>query len=262
LESKKTITELLDPRDLPADLYAELIRSPGSIHYDAGKIYLLAAQKVISFPDNAAGRELAETLRSNQSGADSSDSVKTDAFFRLLTGGTSPSDPIPDALRASRSRAVVVFRSGSPAETDFFQIFSGIAPVEEKDKIVRMDFYTVALIKDLQEQTAEELVDFCEAVIETMESEGIDKVKAGVGSIVSEPQALHDSYIRALRAIDLSGKYHLHGSVSVYDRLQLEQMLDCISPEAKAQMKSQLFSDPSVLSPELKETVAVFFKTI
>ena len=108
MESKKTITELLDPRDLPADLYAELIRSPGSIHYDAGKIYLLAAQKVISFPDNAAGRELAETLRSDQSGADSSNSVKTDAFFRLLTGGTSPSDPIPDALRASRSRAVVV----------------------------------------------------------------------------------------------------------------------------------------------------------
>ena len=175
--------------------------------------------------------------------------------------------PDQDVLKKNRidlnePRRVIAFRCFVPMEKDLLSVFRDIAPMEPGDIMIPADFHTVAFIKEQKMHSKDELTDYAEAVIGTMESEGITGIKAGIGNEASGPESLRDSLREGLGAISGGMKYHSRDNVYVFEDQMLDRILDSIPRDARTEIRKSLFrSGPSgSLSDEMLETVRVFFQ--
>ena len=64
---------------------------------------------------------------------------------------------------------------------DLYTVFTSIAPIEKSDIVFPVDYQSAVLIRETDRQEAEDLIDFTDAVIGSMEGEGITGIKAGIG---------------------------------------------------------------------------------
>ena len=254
----------------PDELPDEIRYSPGSgnerIVRKDGKIYLmLDTQKIIRCSDNIAGNELIYDLNLACRGDISRMTEREKMFYRILN------DPecIPDAdsLRKHRidpdtHRCIAVFRSFGPIEKELVSVIRDIAPLEKSDILIPIDYRTVAFVRDLKMQSTDELKDYSEAVIGTMESEGITGIKAGIGSESDGIETLGKSYRDGMDALSVGMKTHPRSSVYLYTSQMLDRILDCIPEEGKQQIRKELFhrASDSILSGEMLETIRVFFQ--
>ena len=231
-----------------------------------GRIYLSLGNTVVSCPDCPAGREITYSLLVSCGQKTSGMSGKEAVFSRiLLDAGFLPDQ---DTFRKNRidpdaMRRVVVFRSYASLEKDLASFFIDIVPMETGDIVIPVDFHTVAFIKEMKIQTEDELKEFTEAVIGTMESEGITGVNAGIGDETSDPAGLRDSFQQGNDALSTGRKYHSRDHVFLYSGQILERILDSIPGKTRTEMTEKLFGNGSRtggLSDEMLETVRVFFQ--
>ena len=252
------------PEDLPDEIRLRLICEPQKTVKENGQIFLLIDQTVICMQDNYPGNELAYAINKRNILTEKLRDT-AEVFLKLLN------DPNyhPDSALLKQScisntgrRCTAVFRAYSPIEKDLYSIISSMAPVEKGDAIVPIDYQTSAFVKDLEGQTEDELTEFIEAVIGTMETEGITDVRAGIGTVFSDLSGIRNSCDRALEALCLGIKYHRQDRVYVYGKQTLEKIVDCIPDEQKNSLLESFFRQGSVnaLSAEMLETVRVFFQ--
>ena len=258
-------TTICHTDDLSEDIRKKLKETPGQVCYTEDSIYLQLDRKVWRFQNDPAGKELAfavHRLRSgNQQAADGTaelyDKILNDVHYR----------PDPSALKQyginpDRKRCAVVFRSYSPLENDLCSIIVTMVPMETADTAIPLDYQTALYIKDQEGCPEEEMKEFTEAVIGTMESEGITDIRAGISRGCAGIDGIRTGYDEAMKALELGVRYHSDGHVFVYSEQMLERIVDAI-PEQKKEMLRQAFfgSCPSnTLSDEMIETVRVFFR--
>ena len=100
----------------------------------------------------------------------------TEVFEKILIETNYQPDSITlrtYGVKPDSRRCAAVLRAFSPIETDLCSIISSMAPIERNDAIISMDYQTAVYIKDLDYQSIEEMQEFVEAMIGTMETEGI-----------------------------------------------------------------------------------------
>ena len=264
MSGKKVMTEILRTDELPVELYQSILSSPDHLFRADGRIYLAAEQKIIILPDDPDGNDLLYSLIRQRS-VNHAPGQTEDVFLRIMN------DPcfIPEqaVLRKFRidpdaCRYVIVFQAFSSLEKDLYTSFSAIAPIEKEDTVLQTGFDCVVLIRNPDFPDQDEIIDFTDAVIGTMESEGITGIKAGIGRPADGIHMLRNSYLDAQSALSLGIRYHRSDTLYLFDNLMLERILDSIPEEKKKEIR-EFFSEHNSAYPihdEMLETVRIFFQ--
>ena len=260
---KQFNAEIIPVNDLPGDLQYALSASPDNTVRKDGFLYLQTGGNAAVFPDDPDIKDFLQSV--TQRGIRKEKPVNTESLFRLLL---TDNEFNPDhtlyrecGTRYDRKRCVVVFRSSGLPGKDLFTILAGIAPVDESDILFPTDYQSAVLIRETEGQEPEDLIDFTDAVIGSMEGEGIPGIKAGIGRDAEDAGKLRESYLNALNALSVGSAYHPQDSVYVYEKQTLERIVDSIPAEAKRRIRNEFrhISAGDALNDEILETVRVFF---
>ena len=263
MAGKKVITEIIGIDELPDGLRRSLMISPEHCVTSDGSVYVIREQNVVILPDNQDGHDFLRLMKSDQALPASDPENREGIFSRLLD------DPEykPDvrllrkyAVNPDIKRCAVLFRAYHPAEKDFLQMFRDIAPLEKKDIILCTGRYDVLLIREISDTDEEDLTDYADALIGTMESEGIPGIKAGIGQAAEDIYSFRNSFLQASGALTTGIQYHRNESVFVYGRLTFERILESIPQEKQKEIIRMIFPENAQpISEEILETVRVFF---
>lgn len=259
-------TQVCGTDDLSEEIRRQLADAPDHICCSDKWIYLLLDQIIFRLPNDPAGKALAYAVARRQSGALlAKPGSAAELYEKILNDEQYKPDPAlmkQFGFGTNIRQSALVFRSYSPLNRDLCSVIRSMAPLEASDILVPLDYQTVLYIKNPGEQTEEEIKEFTEALIGTMESEGIVDIRAGIGGVYTGADGIRTAYSEAMQALELGRRYHPGDHVSVYSEQTLERIVDAIPEEKKNSLTKAFFRDgPSGgLSEEMIETVRVFFR--
>lgn len=265
MEGRKTITEIFYPEDLPEEIRSEIEKSKDRMFRHDGRIYLRTSRQVLCCEDNDAGEELIREIVSAGKGSAAGTHDKKAVLRNVLTDP----DYLPDGTLLKKYRietgaeaTVTVFRSEIHREKDLSSDFSMMVPLEDDDLIVPIDSRNVALIRKAGYSVTDDMKEFAEAVLGTLEGEGIIGISAGIGCVHSGLEGLRKSFTEANEALSTGRKFSGKDHVFSYKEITLERILNCIPKERAAEIRREypnICSDDG-LTDEIRETVSVFFR--
>lgn len=265
MEKQIIQTQVCRPEDVSSEIRDRLSSAPDHIFISGDNIYLQIEQKVICVPNNPAGNELAcAIIRKDTEPLSGPKNIQEfyTRVFRDPDYHPNPSLFRKFRIRQKGKRGIAVFQSISTHERDLCSIVSDMAPTEAGDAVIPIDYRTAVLIKDLEGQSCEEMLEFIEAVTGTMETEGIADIRAGIGREYNDISEIRARYLEAYGALELGMRYHRQDRVFIYEKQTLERIVDSIPEEKKREIAEAFFGSPPVngLSDEMLETVRVFFR--
>lgn len=251
--------------DLSEEIRQKLAASPDHTCVDKKYIYLMLDRSVCRLANDPAGKAFIYAVIRRRNSSLSKPGSAAEIYGKILEDPHFR--PEPSALKQFRinpesKHSVLIFRSYSPLEKDLCSVISSMAPMEADDVLVPIDYQTVLFVKDPAGQTAEEIKEFTEALIGTMEAEGIVDIRAGIGGAYAGADGIRKSYAEALQALETGKRFHPQDHVSVYAEQTLERIVDAIPEEKKNSLREAFFGNgqSNRLSEEMIETVRVFFR--
>ena len=262
---RKTTAEIFNPDELPKEILQELKNNAGSVCRSGGKLYILTDGKVFCCNDDPAGNELFSSLTGNPPGKDKKPGSREELYRRILTDQGYVPDPETlkqYRLQPNRQGCAVIYRSVTGQEKDLFDLLRQMIPLEKKDILIPAGFRTAAFIREDDPIVPEELREYTEAVIGSMESEGIIGIKAGIGSLFNDPESLRASFRNAEKALNIGILYHERNSVFEYTGQKFERIMESIPKEKLDEIRGECRNGETdwALSDEMLETVRVFFR--
>ena len=135
-------------------------------------------------------------------------------------------------------------------------------PARESDILVPLDRHSAAYIVDLSNMDEwEDLLEYANAIQESMMSEAGCSLRIGVGGLASDLSGLHHSYEQARQALKLGQVFLPQQSVWDYQRMLLPRFLSELSPQVAAKYHYSLFNADTakLFTDEILETIAMFF---
>ena len=265
MSGRAVMTEIFSPEDVPAQVRSGIEQCRGQFFRHEGRIYLMLDRHILSCEDSKEGEELFSCILANRQGRQETPENKTEFLKRILTD----KEYIPDPALVKKYRinpdthgTVMLFRSSVKHDKELIAVFSSMVPLESGDITVPIDHMTVAFIRKTDHSVSDELKEYSEAVIGTMESEGITGIKAGIGCPHRGFDGLRKSFGEADEALSVGMQFHGKDCVFSYTGQTLERILNCIPREKAADILEEypeIFS-PGVYSDEMKDTVDVFFR--
>ena len=265
MDSRPVQAELFLPDELPGSVRMALSGTPDRLYRENGKIYLSLGHAVLCCQDDPAGNEMTGKVLREQTAGITGPETKEDVFRSLLLDPEFTPDPSrlkQFGINAEAARSVVVFEAPASMTKAFLPVFSSIAPLEKGDLAVSAGIRKVAFIRDMRNQTGEELKEYTEAVIGSLESEGFSGIRAGIGMKAENAASLRNSFLAANEALALGTKYHGRESVHAYAELTLERIMECIPQDRLGEIRREFLNrtSSSGMSDEMLETVRVFFR--
>ena len=251
--------------DLPAAICEQLSSAPEHFCISGDRIYLMIEQEVFCLRNDPAGNKLVYAILRKDRESFPSMRNAQDVYERLLKDPGFHPDPSlfrKYRIRQTGKRGIAVFQSFSVPDKDLCSMISAMVPAETGDSIIPINYRTAVFIKDLEGQTKEEMREFIEAVIGTIETEGYADICAGIGREYSDIEGIRTSYMEAESALKLGMRYHRQEHVFIYEEQTLERIVDSIPEDQKEEILKLFFGTDSEhgLSDEMLETVRVFFR--
>ena len=251
--------------DLSEEIRQKLTAAPDHMFCSEDSIYMLLGRTVCILPDDSSGKALAYAFAHARNSGLSKPGSAAELYEKILHDENYRADPsmlrqygiVREALRY-----LLAFRSYSPLEKDLCSVICSMAPMEAADVLIPIDYQTALFIKEASVHSENEIKEFAEALIGTMEAEGVVDIRAGIGGAYAGEDGIRKGYTEALKALDLGNRYHPEDHVSVYSEQMLERIIDAIPAEKKNSLKKIFFGEDrsSGFSDEMIETVRVFFR--
>ena len=262
METRITM-KLLTDEDVPIEVRC-LVRDGGGVIRHSGMLYYSIGSGILCCSAEGEDAGVLYALQQNtppmQLRADTAEGV----FCRLLLNDSrSAAECLIDMrIPDKRLRTVVVFHAENAPNAQLQDLFSEIVPREEKDYILPVTPFSVAVVKDCVHQSTDEIAEYAAAVIETLEGEGTTGITAGIGSIKHDLVQLREAYQEALRALEAGKRYHPGKRVYGFDESMLERIIQTIPEESCREIRDHFLEkcDGLDLNAELMETVEVFFR--
>jgi len=264
MEKRNAAVELIPWEQIPEEVCRFFEREPDAVCRIKGKIYLQMDREALSCDDNEEGNKVLsavqQRIRNHSGGTD-----PKDIWYQIITA------PEPDRAAAlakehgieyRKKRTVVLFRvkylPGQPLD----RIFSEIAPLEEEDRLAAVDCDTLALIRESAFRSEDEIAEYAAAVIDTMVSEGVSDLQAGIGSEAEDLEGLHQSFEQARAALATGTRYYPNGTLFRYSGQKLDRIIDAIPAEEREKLIREFRSGNigETFDEEMMETVRVFFR--
>ena len=161
------------------------------------------------------------------------------------------------AIPTAMGRCVILFHGASPAVKE-------LIPVDDNDILVEMDRHALVLVKSMDNMEGyEDLVQWAEAMDQTIMSETGEQLSIGIGEIKSTMTEIGQSYRAAFRALEIGRIYHPEKRLFAFDRLVLERFLSEISHELGTRYNKMLFNRKMnrLFNEEMLHTIEVFLSS-
>ena len=248
---------LMRPDELPEAVSTGFIRTD-VVRYQ-GMFYVRAGDSVLRCEAGEAGEAMARALEAR--GAVRS-ARNDDPWFSVLNGdypGASAAPGIRDGVR----RCLILFEAAPVQEKPFsLDTWESLAPMEQGDAVTEPEPGQIALIKQAEGLSDDEISEFAAAVIETVETETGIQIQAGIGTPVRETAGLKESLRQARKAIETGRVFQPDGRVFCYHRQAMERMISAVPEETRRQLRKEFLSPETgkQLNPEMMETIRAFFR--
>ena len=257
--------QICQDNDLSQDIREALFSAHDHTCIRDDRIYMMIGQTVFCLANDEAGKALRYAVTNRQNSIPSRPTNAEEVYQRILNDPDYQPDPAlvrKTGISQDQTRCITVFRALIPMEKDLYSYIHTMAPIENGDKVISVDYQTAVLIRNTEGQTGEEIKEFIEAVIGTMEAEGIVDIRAGIGREYKDISGIRTGYQEGMQALQLGMRYHRQEHVFVFEKQTLERIVDTIPDEKKAMLLETFFGTGSgnVLSDEMMETVSVFFR--
>ena len=254
--------------ELPLDQITD-----GLIQPVRGMLYLGVNQPavVLYCEENLPGARdvlmLAESLVTTLASGSGREENAFDVYRRALRGelvgaeleALANEHQLPQELK----RCVLVFHMVQTENEKAFNLLRDLVPMQERDVLIDMDRHTVALVRDMTDvEGSDELVQFSEALQETLMSETAHQMTVGIGSCRVALEEIRESFSEARRAIEVGRIFQPESSIYVFDKLILERFLMEQPQESSAYYHSLLFNRKTqrLFNEEMLYTIEMFFK--
>ena len=256
---------------IPAGLEEKLTEGATCLHEGMMYIAVPRTQLALCCTAEQPGAKdvllLACELLSALNAADPHAESSVDVYRRALRGELAGSElealcheyQLPDDLK----RCVMVFHIVQTDSARAYDLLRDITPMQDHDELIDMDRHTVVLLKDMtDEDTVEELMQYAQALQETLMSETAHQMTIGIGRSRHTMDALRESYAEARRAIEVGRVFKPDESIYVYDRLILERFLMELPQDSSAYYHSLLFNrkNQRLFNEEMLYTIDMFFR--
>ena len=251
--------------DLSEEIRQKLAAAPEHTCFDKDYIYLLLERTACRLPNDPAGKAFAYAIIRKQCNGPAKHGSAAEMYGKILEDEHFRPDPSTlkhYGITPDSNHSALVFRSYSQLERDLCSVVSAMAPMEASDVLVPIDYRTVLFIKDPDGQSADEIKEFTEALIGTMEAEGVFDIYAGIGGAYNGADGIRKGFAEALQALETGMRFHPRDHVSVYAEQTLERIIDAIPEEKKNRLLQDFFGTGQLnsLTDEMIETVRVFFR--
>jgi len=191
----------------------------------------------------------------------------TDVYRRALKQELTGSDLIARAgehqIPLEADRCVMLFQLEQTDRASAYSMLGELIPLSDSDVLVEMSRYLVALIKDVDEfDSADDLSQYAEAVLETLMEEAVQNVTVGVGEVKHNLSQLGESYMEARRAVEVGRVFNPDDQIHVFRSLMLERFLMNIPREESLYYHSLLFNRKTskLFNEEMLQTIDMFFR--
>ena len=248
---------------------------PQGLNHRAGDYYLRALDispvLYLSAPVSAPGAEdvltMTDAMLMNLLKSSASMSGLTEVYRRILRQELSGTELLSRAgehqIPADMPRCVMIFQLGQTEKTTAYAVLGELVPLSDGDVLVEMNRHTVALIKDMDGiDGTEDLVQFAEAVQETVMEEAVQTVLVGIGDCKHTLAQLGESYAEARRAMEVGHVFNPSQSIHVFHKLMLERFLMNVSREEGQHYHNLLFNRKTakLFNDEMLQTIDMFFR--
>ena len=209
------------------------------------------------------GGALIERMGSSEAYSENSFDVYRRMLRGELTGSELEALSHEFQLPQSLLRCVLVFHIVQTDNARAFELLRDLTPMQDKDVLIDMDRHTVALIKDYSDvEDIEELMQFPQALQETLMSETARQMTIGIGSPRNNLSELRESYNEARRAVEVGRIFQPEDSIYAYNRLILERFLMELPADISAAYHNMLFNRKTMrlFNEEMLYTIDMFFK--
>ena len=265
MNKRNVMISVIPSESIPKEVCFFFEHSPDAICRMDGKLYIMAGGNALCCDDSEDGNDLIAALQ-QKSGTAASSSYAHDCWYQIITA--SDRNRIAAIVGRNRiderkKRTVIIFRLKHPAEQDLYSIFTDIAQLQEDDHPVPIRSDMLALVKETEFRSEEEIAEYAAAVIDTMASEGFTDLQAGIGTEAESLSELHRSYKEAREALLTGGTGEKAcGSLFRYSEQKLQRIIDMIPPEGRKKILDEYRTkfDEAAFSDEMLETVRVFFE--
>jgi sugar diacid utilization regulator len=264
MEKRNATVELIPSEQIPEEVCRFFEREPDAVCRMKGKVYLQMDRDVLSCEDNEEGNKVLSAVQERIRNASGGTNPK-DVWYQIITAAE------PDRIAAlakehgidyRKKRTVVLFRVKHLPDRPLSRIFGEIAPLEEEDRLVAADRDTLALVRESAYRSEDEIAEYAAAVIDTMVSEGVSDLQAGIGTEAEDLDGLHESFEQARSALITGARFYPNGTLFRYSKQKLERIIDAIPADQKDKIIREFRSGNSLetLDGEMMETIRVFFR--
>lgn len=265
MEKKADKIQICRPDDLSDEIRNKLASAQDHFCMKDDKIFLQIDQSVFSLPKNPVSKELVFSMVKKIGSKSIKPGSYTDVLEKILKEPNYQPDPTTlrtYGVKCNSRRCAAVLRTYTPLETDLCSVISSMAPLERGDAVISVDYQTAVYIKELDHQSIEEMQEFVDAMIGTMESEGIVDIRAGIGCECDDINDIRRSCIEGNSAIQIGMRFHRQDHIFVYSKQTLERIVDSIPADQKEMILHSFFGSKNEnrLTEETLETVRVFFQ--
>ena len=190
-----------------------------------------------------------------------------DVYRRALRGELSGSElealSHEHQLPSDLKRCVMVFHIVQTDNERAYDLLRDITPMQDRDVLIDMDRHSVVLLKDMSEEdSVEDLMQYAQALQETLMGETAHQMTMGIGRSRHTIEELRESYMEARRAIEVGRIFKPEESIYVYSRLILERFLMELPQDISAFYHSLLFNrkNQRLFNEEMLYTIDMFFR--
>ena len=210
---------------------------------------------------------MAAALTANVSHSDGYGETFVDVYRRALMGELAGAElealSVEHQLPSEMERCVIVFYMVQTGPARAYDLLRDITPLQDRDVLLDMDRHTVVLIKDMADvESVDELVQFSQALQETLMGETAHQMLVGIGRNHTAIDDLRISYAEAKRAIDVGRVFQPEESIYAYNRLILERFMMELPKDIGSYYHSMLFNRKTqrLFNDEMLYTIDMFFK--
>ena len=268
MDTLNAVISLLDASMLPEEVTDSLRKEhAGTLLRWNNRLYVLMNEHILSTEDTLEGRTVLETMAGGATqGKKKSETHSLADSWRncLLYADPAAIRELTEEYRERNfaKRCVVIFQSRQDGEDLRIAMLAELAPKEEKEPLIAISGSEIALIRDTENQTADDLTEYVQAVVEFAESEMGISLMAGIGGARASLEEVSESYQEAARALKIGKQFHLTESVHVYQKQILERLLAAVPEKERTQCRKQVFNERTqkLLNDEMRETIRVFFE--
>jgi len=266
MNTLNAVITLLEAAELPGELAYGQGKDDGSIRSLDGKLYMLLNGHAFSCEDTLEGRAVLEAICSGLTGGRKRFESRTrEECWRncLLFMNADAIRELKERYREkdSEERRVILFQSRQEGELLRMHALAELVPRDDTEPLFAISGSEIAYIRNVGNQTADDVIEYAQAVVEFAESEMGLSLLVGIGGTQNDLSGLCESYQDAAKALQLGRQFHLTERVHVYQKQILERLLAAVPEAERIQVRNQVFNEKTqkLLNDEMRETIRVFF---